>query len=66
MTEWISVTDDVPNDSDFVLIATRSGCVGEGYLEDGTWWWISGVKAYVGVTHWMPLPSPPGEEGSNE
>lgn len=63
MSEWISVKDDVPNASDSVLIATRSGGVGEGCLEDGTWWWISEVKVYVEVTHWMPLPSPPGEEG---
>lgn len=63
MSEWISVRDDEPTDFTSVIIATRSGGVGEGYTADGTWRWVSGIIVYSEVAHWMPMPEPPGEEG---
>ena len=62
MSEWTSVRDDVPNRCDSVIIAVKSGGVGEGYLEDERWFWVNDQEVYGIVTHWQPLPEPPGEE----
>ncbi len=70
MSEWISVKDRLPEKAEMVLAF--------GYWEGGpqvaigacdrnfdSWYVINGVGtlAFVCITHWMPLPEPPGEEG---
>lgn len=56
-----------------VLIACEGGLVGEAYFnpktEGGEWWWAGTMDGeyadspiYSKVTHWMPLPAPPGSD----
>ena len=65
--KWISVFDELPPDTDEVLV------IGNGW-DDMNWWriyfyeadnWhtidgdVVGVKSQRRITHWMPLPEPP-------
>ncbi len=62
--EWISVEDRLPAQLYRVLIATHGKYVQEetAYLKNGTWkWGQSDIDPVDKVTHWMPLPDPPGE-----
>jgi len=63
MSEWISVKDRLPNEGDSVLITDKinmyirvNGCT----KNDWTYSYCCGCKA-DGITHWMTLPSLPGE-----
>ena len=59
MIEWISVKERPPKDNERVL-AYRPN-------EDITcsmvlmWGWALRSAAKRGITHWMPLPEPPGD-----
>lgn len=58
---WISVEDELPKDSCYILVTSR-GIVHHwryGVLESA-----DVLKNMYGITHWMPLPQPPkgGEE----
>jgi len=72
MIEWISVNDDLPEDTEDVLIVEDFGFMVEvfvGWREDGEWLSLSFVEDDDGgnaqlhptelITHWMPLPEPP-------
>lgn len=68
MSEWISVKDRLPGTKKVLI--TNGKLVKEGFQRpDGVWKY--GVDSHQRwdrltnetVTHWMPLPSPPGEEG---
>ena len=62
--EWIRVEDKLPPRLYRVLIATEGKYVQEetAYWSNGTWKWGQNDTETVGnVTHWMPLPDPPGE-----
>jgi len=57
---WISVAGEMPEREKMVLVyasqATRFA------IREGLDWWDPYRHAYLnadGVTHWMPLPSPP-------
>lgn len=62
--EWISVKDEMPNVDQRVLVYQKDGVHGghpidiEYLLCDGFW---KDQGLYSGITHWMPLPKPPGE-----
>jgi len=64
MVGWISVDDRLPYGPEPVLCMHRADFSGEEI-------WCHGIGAYVGgtwargwgVTHWMPLPSPPAAVG---
>lgn len=64
---WISVKDAMPKTGYVYLItlnppATMPQTM-EAYLRhDGTWWRGSVSLMSEYVTHWMPLPTPPGGE----
>ena len=71
MSEWISVKERLPSsDRDWVLVACK--LMPEGFygvphvaeLRGGVWWSdcydVPLCSAGVVVTHWMPLPEPPG------
>ena len=63
MTEWISVEDRLPVDTETVLITHRGG-VSFGWF-NGVYWERGAAtkhKPIKTVTHWMPLPEPPKEE----
>lgn len=57
---WISVSERLRDDDDEVLMYA-----GEEYFvgcyERDTWWFSD--YDIEGVTHWMPLPEPPSDEG---
>lgn len=57
---WISVKDRLPEDASDVLIVWADG-VSEACYFDETW--CRDGRRLLSVTHWMPLPEPPKEEG---
>ncbi len=60
---WISVDDNLPEERELVLVyCTDSGCVGTAWMV-GDEWCISEPQAIgrANLTHWMPLPEPPGD-----
>lgn len=71
--KWISVEDGLPEELTPVLIFTsiteQGVCM--AFVENGKW-----IDGYSGrgialmqqelITHWMPLPEPPQEEGGEE
>lgn len=60
--KWIGVKDRLPDTEDHVLCCTQTKAgrqnVVIGYYMDGAW--RCGMNS--NVTHWMPLPTPPGGE----
>lgn len=58
--EWISVKDRLPKNGKYLVLSgfTTDYEVGitTSYYENGEW----GIGS---LTHWMPLPEPPKEEG---
>lgn len=56
MAEWISVEERLPGDGAGVLVFLDTGAMSISWQWRGKW-------DEKGVTHWMPLPKPPGEEG---
>ena len=58
--EWISVSDQVPEDGIRVL-THYDGKVFTAERFEGIWHWIEGNIFTPHVEHWMPLPEPPTE-----
>ena len=58
--QWISVTDRLPEDEEYVLIFTAGGSVLLGFYDSDGWDTLEGYLREV--THWMPLPEAPEEE----
>lgn len=67
--QWISVNEQLPVSRVWVLVAYKNGVTiaqRDGYLvsprETHTYWrGVKGAKHQLAsVTHWMPLPAPPG------
>lgn len=56
---WIPVSERTPDPTskESILLATMWGSVFPGCYDDGGWY--SGSARIAGVTHWMPLPTPP-------
>lgn len=81
MAEWISVKDRLPEENTPVLICTQWGDVwmASYYSEcrivqklfSPAHWDVETLRGggidfkATEVTHWMPLPEPPGEEDEN-
>lgn len=70
MTEWISVNDSMPKVGEKVLTYCKAvgGVAGNGYIKVNyismhTRSWECSVLYGYEITHWMPLPEPPKEEG---
>lgn len=69
--KWIPVTERLPKGEDEVLMSTEHGGQVVGYYDSKRREWLSWSDEYseyyslcgtMGeVTHWMPLPEPPGE-----
>ena len=63
MSEWIPVTERLPQIGRNVLMFSTKGRCAEGEF-DGSGWWQYRWSAWINsqeVTHWMPLPEPPEE-----
>ena len=58
MTNWIKVSDRLPEDDVDVLVFVGDDAFTVGYLSAGKW-----ILDYQGledqITHWQPLPEPP-------
>ena len=74
MKEWISVEERLPEPFEVVLIHADTEGEDRHYITigqfcDTTGSWEDFVSVdfefneYENVTHWMPLPAPPEEEG---
>ena len=64
--EWISVEDELPKNSRFVLATDghHSWLYYAFVFETGEVQWFNAAadSEKKGITHWMPLPEPPKEE----
>ena len=69
--EWVSVEKRLPEESEGMVLFTNGKAVTSGYRnhmfrlvgEDGIF--APAIRkggGYMRVTHWRPLPAPPGEE----
>jgi hypothetical protein len=62
---WISVKDQLPEDSRHVIVCLLGISVFVGHYNHGKKNWRIGLDTrdradhIVAVTHWMPLPEPP-------
>ena len=72
-TKWISVEERLPETGKEVLAhgswgGSKKTAVARYSQRDDAWCAYSplGTVAFVAITHWMPLPEPPGEEENNE
>lgn len=64
MSEWISVKERLPKAFECVIVCRpKKGTmiVEAGCLDVNDWWKVYGTRTKA-VTHWMPLPDPPGGE----
>lgn len=70
MREWISVKERMPESNDRVLVhAVCSIFVVAVWDNEERVWratWNRGVIEPEYVTHWQPLPEPPGEEDDTQ
>lgn len=55
--EWISVKDRLPKkETNVMFFSTKDGI----YIYNTSYvTWITAIDRIHGITHWMPLPSPP-------
>ena len=69
MSTWISIEEKLPNDECFVLALSNHSYY-DNYekfdiaeFDNGAFWRrdLHGFVRLIEITHWMPLPSLPGE-----
>ena len=60
---WINVDDRLPDDDDSCLVWYGNHIFVAIYWGDGEWMFDSHACE---ITHWMPLPEPPKDEGKKE
>ncbi len=61
MSEWIPVTERLPEHTNTVIVCDEHGvwfANRENKLEG--WYDTCGGGVMENITHWMPLPEPPG------
>ncbi len=59
--EWISVKEQLPDTMKPVIVCRKGGKVEQGFRDLNGWWKVYGTRT-KNITHWMPLPQPPGGE----
>lgn len=62
--EWVSVEERLPPPKQNVLAYSPESGIAEADYGDGVWMQYRWSAVMRGVTHWMPLPAPPGK-GNN-
>ena len=62
MSEWISVEDRLPGDSQTVLAVNSAGVIMLAFIHLPSKTWFRTYAGQQHVTHWMPLPKPPEGE----
>ena len=74
MSKWISVDERLPEENTPVLVCYIGYNDGQPHTEGvacinyGSWCWYEDIdadndeEAAVTITHWMPLPEPPGKQ----
>lgn len=63
---WINVKDRIPPTRGYYLVCTYTAfyhtqCISKVFFDGKLW--DSVRKRYTNITHWMPLPEPPKENG---
>jgi hypothetical protein len=67
MTDWIPVSERLPDDETLVLIALNDDDVWPGFRTGGTWRYVDAMPITVErVTHWMHMPPAPRAGENNE
>lgn len=65
-SEWISVSERLPEKLTHVIVHDEDGTVGEAFhLSGDTFEWVANEKMAF-VTHWMPLPEAPKMKGGEK
>lgn len=64
MSEWISVSEKLPEKLDEYIVMIKGAKVPTAlwYNPNGELWKTEELGIKYPVTHWMPLPEPPKEE----
>jgi hypothetical protein len=60
MSEWQPI-ETAPKDGTFILVYGYGDYHHAFWLDQGNGFWFSIDDSLVDPTHWMPLPSPPGD-----
>ena len=71
MSEWVSVKDRLPSKFSYYLTVNMNARFVSRFAnqrilkfrpKEKKWWWYEpiGYSQDESVTHWMPLPKPPG------
>lgn len=67
---WIPVTERLPEDSGYYIVCAKDGARTHvsfvQYQSRYRSWLLNGARAYWRITHWMPLPEPPRDDGTKE
>ena len=63
MSEWISVKDRLPGKHGWFLTFGPQRKRSVVHFDDEDKVWADEDDYDIAVTHWMPLPEPPGEDG---
>lgn len=58
---WIPVSVRLPERFKKVILCREGNIVEQGYRDVNDWWKVYGTRTKK-ITHWMPLPEPPGED----
>lgn len=66
--EWISVTERLPEEWEPVLVRSKFEFIEVAwYIGIGKWRYTANAALFEegSITHWMPLPEPPKEDGDD-
>ena len=72
MSEWIPVTERLPENGAYVLVCLKKGIIftahrftskdGSGGWSDDVAWWVDDIETERAPIAWMPLPEPYKED----